>query len=120
MNFGQHYQHVGRDSYCEPPLYEAKVIAIKLTFLKLFLCKAVVEQQRSLQEPVNCVSQGTLRIQVTHLFSLYTVISKPALYKLLTFHVPNLIPIYRSLGRLPKESGQVRGWCKIFVTCLFS
>jgi hypothetical protein len=44
--------------------------------------------------------------------SLETVIKEPALYKLLTFHVPNLISIFRSLGRLSKEPVQVRGSCK--------
>jgi hypothetical protein len=48
--------------------------------------------------------------------SLETVIREPALYKLLTFHNPNLISIFRSLGRLSKESVQVRGLCKLFVT----
>jgi hypothetical protein len=35
--------------------------------------------------------------------------SKSALYKLLTFHVPSLIYIFRRLGHLSKESVQVRG-----------
>jgi hypothetical protein len=51
--------------------------------------------------------------------SLETVIREPALYKLLTFHVPNLISIFRSLGRLSKESMQVLGSCKLFITNLF-
>jgi hypothetical protein len=41
--------------------------------------------------------------------SLKTVIKEPTLFKLLTFHVPNLIPIFRHLGSLSKESAQVRG-----------
>jgi hypothetical protein len=47
------------------------------------------------------------------------VISEPALYKLLTFHVPNLISIFHRLGRLSKESVQVWGSFMIFVTNLF-
>jgi hypothetical protein len=38
-----------------------------------------------------------------------TVLSEPALYKLLIFPVPNLMSIFFSLGRLSKESIQVRG-----------
>jgi hypothetical protein len=41
--------------------------------------------------------------------SLETVMSEPALYGVLTFHVPNLIFIFLCLGRLSKESAQVRG-----------
>jgi hypothetical protein len=35
--------------------------------------------------------------------SLETVTSEPALYKLLTFQVPNLISIFRRLSSLPKK-----------------
>jgi hypothetical protein len=38
---------------------------------------------------------------------------------LLTFQVPNLISIFFRLGRLSKESVQVRGFLRIFVTSLF-
>jgi hypothetical protein len=38
-----------------------------------------------------------------------TVMSEPTLYRLPTFHIPNLMSIFLSLGRLPKESVQVRG-----------
>jgi hypothetical protein len=39
--------------------------------------------------------------------------SGPALYRLLTLHVKNLMSIYLSLGRLSKVSVQVRGfWIK--------
>jgi hypothetical protein len=41
--------------------------------------------------------------------SLETVIREPTLYKFLTFHNPNLMSIFRRLGRLSKESVQVRG-----------
>jgi hypothetical protein len=51
--------------------------------------------------------------------SLETVIREPDLYKLLTFHNPNLISIFRTLGRLSKESVQVRGLCNLFVTVFF-
>jgi hypothetical protein len=44
----------------------------------------------------------------------------PALYILLTFQVPNLISIFFRLGRLSKESVQVRGFLWSFVTGLFS
>jgi hypothetical protein len=48
-----------------------------------------------------------------------TVIREPTLYKLLTFHVPNPISIFRRLCRLSKESFQVRGSLEAFVTSLF-
>jgi hypothetical protein len=51
--------------------------------------------------------------------SLETVIREPTLYKLLTFHNPNLISIFHSLSRLSKESVQVRGLCKLFITVSF-
>jgi hypothetical protein len=51
--------------------------------------------------------------------SLETVIREPALCKLLTFHNPNLIPIFRNLGRLSKESVQVQCCILFFVTHLF-
>jgi hypothetical protein len=51
--------------------------------------------------------------------SLETVIREPTLYKLLSFRVLNLITIFRSLGHLSKESGEVRGLCKLFVTSFF-
>jgi hypothetical protein len=38
--------------------------------------------------------------------SLETVIREPALYKLLMFYVPNLMSIFRRLGRLCKEFAQ--------------
>jgi hypothetical protein len=41
--------------------------------------------------------------------SLKTVTREPALSKLLRFHVPNLMLIFCCLGRLSKESVQVRG-----------
>jgi hypothetical protein len=54
-------------------------------------------------------------------FDIYfpTAMSEPALYRLLTFHVPNLISIFFSFGRLSKESVQVRGPLWHFVTSLF-
>jgi hypothetical protein len=42
--------------------------------------------------------------------SLETVIREPALYKLLTFHVPKLLSIFLCLGRSSKESVQVRSF----------
>jgi hypothetical protein len=47
-------------------------------------------------------------------------ISELALYIRLTFQVPNLISIFFRLGRLSKESVQVRGLLWSFVTSLFS
>jgi hypothetical protein len=38
--------------------------------------------------------------------SLETVIREPALYKLLTFHVPNLMSIFLCLGPLSKKIRQ--------------
>jgi hypothetical protein len=51
--------------------------------------------------------------------SLETVFRERALYKLLTFHNPNHISIFRTLGRLSKESVQVQGSFWIFVTNSF-
>jgi hypothetical protein len=53
--------------------------------------------------------------------SFVAVISIPALYRHLTFHVPNHISIlfWHLLGHLSKESGQVRGPLRHFVTSLF-
>jgi hypothetical protein len=51
--------------------------------------------------------------------SLETVIWEPVLYKRLTFHNPNCISILHCLGCLSKESVQVRGYMKLFVTNLF-
>jgi hypothetical protein len=51
--------------------------------------------------------------------SLEAVIREPALYKLLTFNVPNLISIFHCMGHLSKESVQVQGSCKLFITNLF-
>jgi hypothetical protein len=48
-----------------------------------------------------------------------TTLSEPALYILLTFQVPNLISIFFHLGRLSKESVQVRGFLWSFITSLF-
>jgi hypothetical protein len=45
-----------------------------------------------------------------------TVFRDPALYKLLTFQVPNLISVFHSLGRLSKKSVQVRGSLEVSVT----
>jgi hypothetical protein len=45
--------------------------------------------------------------------------SHRALYRLLTFHLPNLMSIFLSLGRFSKESVQVRGRLWHFVTSLF-
>jgi hypothetical protein len=45
--------------------------------------------------------------------------SEPALYRLLTFPVPNLASIFLSLDRLSKESVQVRGPLWHFIKSLF-
>ena len=51
--------------------------------------------------------------------SLAAVVSEPALYILLTFHVSNLMPLFRCLGRT-KVSVQVRGLLyECFVTRYF-
>jgi hypothetical protein len=51
--------------------------------------------------------------------SFETVMREPALYRRLTFHVPNLISIFRSVGRLSKKSIHVWGPLWHFVTRLF-
>jgi hypothetical protein len=48
-----------------------------------------------------------------------TVSNGPALYTLLTFRVLNLISMFCCLGRLSKESVQVRASCQLFATCPF-
>jgi hypothetical protein len=54
-----------------------------------------------------------------HSDSSFTIaISEPALYRLLTFHVSNLMSIFRSLGRLHREYVQVRGPSWHFLTSL--
>jgi hypothetical protein len=59
-------------------------------------------------------------LNVTYLASsVETVIRELALYKLLKFQNPNLMSIFRRLGRLSKESVQVRGSVWLFVTNLF-
>jgi hypothetical protein len=50
--------------------------------------------------------------------SLETVVREPALYKLLIFHVPNLLFIFRPLGRLSKAFLQVRGSLRILLRSL--
>jgi hypothetical protein len=45
--------------------------------------------------------------------------SQPALYRLLTFHIPNLMSIFLGLGHLSKDSIQVRGSLRHFVRSLF-
>jgi hypothetical protein len=45
--------------------------------------------------------------------SFTTVISIPTLYKLTTFHVPNLMSMFLSLGRLYKESSKPEALCDI-------
>jgi hypothetical protein len=51
--------------------------------------------------------------------SSVTVLSKPALYILLTVQIPNLMSIFLCLGPLSKESVLVRGFLWSFVTHLF-
>jgi hypothetical protein len=51
--------------------------------------------------------------------SLETVIREPALYKLLTFHNPNLISIFRRLGHLSKEYVQVQVSFTILLKLIF-
>jgi hypothetical protein len=51
--------------------------------------------------------------------SLETVIREPTLYKLLMFHIPHLMSIFRHLGHLSKESIQVRGSLWFLITSLF-
>jgi hypothetical protein len=48
-----------------------------------------------------------------------TIICKPSQYKLLTFHVRNPMSIFHSLDHLNKESFQVRGAFKHFISSLF-
>jgi hypothetical protein len=62
--------------------------------------------------PIHTIPSYLSKIEI----SSATVLSEPALYRLQTFHVPNLISILFRLGRLSKESVQVRGFFRIFVT----
>jgi hypothetical protein len=45
-----------------------------------------------------------------------TVMSEPALYRLLTFHIPNLISVFLSLGRLSRSCLML---CKFFVSLMY-
>ena len=47
--------------------------------------------------------------------SVATVVSETDLYRLLTFHVPNLMSLFYGLG-CTKESRQVQGICICFIT----
>ena len=47
--------------------------------------------------------------------SLAAAVSEPALYRLLTFHVPNLMSLFHCLG-CTKASVQARGKCLCFIT----
>jgi hypothetical protein len=51
--------------------------------------------------------------------SFATAMSEPALCRLLTFHVPNLVSIFFSLCRVSRESVQVRGTLWHFITIFF-
>jgi hypothetical protein len=42
--------------------------------------------------------------------SFATVMSEPVIHWLLSFHLPNLVSTFRSLGYLSKESIQVQGF----------
>jgi hypothetical protein len=44
--------------------------------------------------------------------------SEPALYRLVTFYIPNLISIFLSIGQISKKSTQVRGPLWHFITNL--
>jgi hypothetical protein len=48
-----------------------------------------------------------------------TVLSEPTLYRLLAFHIPNLVSIFLSLGHLSKESIQVCDSLWHFITSSF-
>jgi hypothetical protein len=77
------------------------------------------------QKLQNPIPQNTMRMDLIFIFiipfeiSSATALSDPALYILLTLQVPNLMTIFFRLGRLSKESVQVRGFFRIFVTSLF-
>jgi hypothetical protein len=65
--------------------------------------------------PVSILSQPN-PVRTPHLTSWRSILSEPALYRLLTFQVPNLIYLFLCLGRT-KVSVQVRGFvCEYFVT----
>ena len=66
----------------------------------------------SLSHQTNCTPTKS-SLYLTN--SLTTVISAPDLYRLLTFHVPNLIPIFHCLGRT-EGSVWFRGFLRYFVT----
>jgi hypothetical protein len=68
------------------------------------------------------ILSGLLYYTKTNLYfeiSSPTALSEHALYMLLIFHVPHLMSIFFPLGRLSKESVQVRGLFWMFVTSLF-
>jgi hypothetical protein len=84
-----------------------------------FLWKNAYYPASSVPQPSHLTSCTPTKYKWYLASSLETVIREPALYKHLTFHVPNLISIFCSLGHLSKDSVQVWGLCKLFVTNLF-
>jgi hypothetical protein len=59
-------------------------------------------------DPVHTAKSHFLKIRLYLANSLVTAVSEPALYRLPTFHVPNLMSLFRCFG-CPKISVQVQG-----------
>jgi hypothetical protein len=90
-----------------------------MILISLSIYKNVYSHTGSVPLPSHLTSCTPTKSNLYLASSLETVIGEPVLYKLLTFHVPNLISIFHSLGHLSKESVQVRGSFEVFVTSLF-
>jgi hypothetical protein len=88
-------------------------------FSFLFPYKNVYSLAGSLPPPSHVTSCTPTKSNLHLDSSLETVIREPALYKLLTFHNPNLMSVFHHLGRFPRESAQVRGSLMTFITNLF-
>jgi hypothetical protein len=91
----------------------------KSWFSSHFSQKNVYSPAGSVPPPPHLTSCTPSKSNLYFETSSATVLSEPALYRLLTFDVPNLISIFFRLGRLSKESVQVRGFLWSFVTSLF-
>jgi hypothetical protein len=73
----------------------------------------------SVPPPSHLTSCASTKCNLYLYSSHETVMREPALCKFLTFHISNLVSIFRCLGRLSKKSVQVQGSCVFFITRLF-
>jgi hypothetical protein len=87
-------------------------------FSFLFYRKMCILSASSVPPPSHLTSCTPSKCNLYFDSSFDTVTSEHA-YKFLTFQVPNLVSIFRHLGRLSKEFIEVQVYGKLSVTCLF-